>query len=101
MVVVGVHTTADHYAGLSERWNSGLIYCSPVTARLLLHLLQLDPAFVRPLELDTKHVIHGQSSQGGWPRQKGGQQGSLHLQRRNAGTATQITNCCIKSSVVY
>ncbi len=31
------HMHEDHFRGLSPRWNGGVVYCSPVTRRLLLN----------------------------------------------------------------
>ncbi|KXZ48754.1 hypothetical protein GPECTOR_25g338 [Gonium pectorale] len=39
----------DHYSGLSETWSAGPVYCSEVTARLVVHLTGVDQRLVRPL----------------------------------------------------
>ncbi|MEW5298883.1 MAG: hypothetical protein WDW36_001957 [Sanguina aurantia] len=53
------HCHSDHYTGLSETWSGGLIYCSEPTARLLTHLVHVDPAWIRPLPMDTPVTIQG------------------------------------------
>jgi mRNA degradation ribonuclease J1/J2 len=50
------HMHADHYQGLSNSWNYGPIYCSPITRRLLLHKYPRLKE-VHALELDTRHVL--------------------------------------------
>lgn len=51
--------TADHYTGLSERWEAGPIYCSALTARLIAHMLGVHPRWLRPLPLDAATNIQG------------------------------------------
>lgn len=50
---------ADHYTGLRDDWNRGPIYCSEVTARLVAHMLGVQPRFLCPLPLDTPTTIQG------------------------------------------
>lgn len=50
---------ADHYTGLRDDWSRGPIYCSEVTARLVAHMLGVDPRHLCPLPLDTPTVIQG------------------------------------------
>ena len=54
---------ADHYAGLSETWDNGVIYCSEQTARLIQHMdqLRIKKDLVRPLPMDTPVTIDGDS----------------------------------------
>ena len=51
----------DHYAGLSETWDNGVIYCSEQTARLIQHMdqLRIKKDLIRPLPLDTPVIIDG------------------------------------------
>ena len=78
------HWHADHYGGLDEKWgrmkpkeedekgegddddngddnddasSHALIYTGPITARLVIDLLGVDPSFVRPLELNVSHQV--------------------------------------------
>mmetsp|Transcript_1899 Transcript_1899/g.4195 ORF Transcript_1899/g.4195 Transcript_1899/m.4195 type:complete len:366 (+) Transcript_1899:179-1276(+) len=51
------HMHADHYAGLTPSWNRGPIYCSKLTAVLLLDKFPGIPD-VRTLELDETHWIY-------------------------------------------
>eukprot|EP01018_Ginkgo_biloba_P017842 Gb_02140 [translate_table: standard] len=53
------HFHSDHYGGLSKWWSHGHIYCTPTTGRLLALCLSVDAKFIRPLELNTVHVIDG------------------------------------------
>lgn len=50
---------ADHYAGITENWTAGPIYCSHATARLIIHLLGVAPEWVHGLDMGTTHMIHG------------------------------------------
>ncbi|XP_042392829.1 DNA ligase 6-like isoform X3 [Zingiber officinale] len=40
------HFHSDHYAGLSSAWCKGVIFCSAITARLLVEVLKVPPFFV-------------------------------------------------------
>jgi DNA cross-link repair 1B protein len=51
------HMHADHTQGLCDGWNHGLIYCSPISCRLLLHKFRIDPQLVRPLEVGCTHML--------------------------------------------
>lgn len=53
------HHHSDHYAGISDRWDFGPIYCSPTTARLLCHVLGVNPTWVRPIPINTTVWIDG------------------------------------------
>uniref|UniRef100_A0A8B9T299 5' exonuclease Apollo n=1 Tax=Anas platyrhynchos TaxID=8839 RepID=A0A8B9T299_ANAPL len=50
------HMHADHTAGLSSTWRRPL-YCSPLTARLLHHRLQVPRCWIRPLEVGQSHAL--------------------------------------------
>jgi hypothetical protein len=52
-------TFADHYQGITENWDAGLIYCSEVTARLIIHMLGVNPTLVRRLPMDTPVSLQG------------------------------------------
>ncbi|XP_042387904.1 DNA ligase 6-like isoform X2 [Zingiber officinale] len=45
------HFHSDHYAGLSSAWCKGVIFCSAITARLLVEVLKVPPFFVVSLSL--------------------------------------------------
>lgn len=64
--VLGVvwDTRADHYTGISETWSAGPIYCSEVTARLVVHLTGVAQGLVRPLPMDAPQMIQGGGTQG-------------------------------------
>jgi hypothetical protein len=49
----------DHYTGLSEAWEGGPIYCTPVTAALAAHLTGVAERWLRPLPLGETHTIDG------------------------------------------
>ena len=51
------HAHSDHYTNLSSNWKHGLIYCSEVTANLIIHMLSVDKKWVRPLPMDTPSLI--------------------------------------------
>ncbi|XXG83806.1 hypothetical protein AAC387_Pa10g1480 [Persea americana] len=53
------HFHADHYAGLGPNWSRGMIYCSAITARLLVESLKVSPLFVSPLPLNQTVQIDG------------------------------------------
>ncbi len=50
---------ADHYQGITENWDAGLIYCSEITARLIIHMLGVNPTMVRRLPVDTAVTVQG------------------------------------------
>ena len=50
----------DHYGGLSETWEFGRIYCSEVTARLVQHMLGVQPDLVHVLPMDTPTLVEGE-----------------------------------------
>ncbi|KAI5295766.1 hypothetical protein KEM52_000304 [Ascosphaera acerosa] len=43
------HYHSDHYIGLTKTWNHGPIYCSQVTANLVMQQLGVDAQWVRPI----------------------------------------------------
>lgn len=53
------HFHSDHYGGLGPRWSDRTLYCSTVTARLVVAQLGVDPKWVVPLQIDpnTEHDI--------------------------------------------
>ncbi|XP_057436491.1 DNA ligase 6 isoform X2 [Lotus japonicus] len=53
------HFHSDHYAGLSPSWSHGVVFCSPTTAELLLHVLRVPSPFVHPLPLNQPVCIDG------------------------------------------
>lgn len=50
---------ADHYTGINENWSAGPIYCSEVTAQLVVHLTGVQQQFVHPLPMEKPVVIQG------------------------------------------
>ena len=50
------HFHSDHYGGLGPRWAERLVYCSPVTARLVVTQLRVDPKWVVALPIDPNAV---------------------------------------------
>ena len=48
-----------HDAGLTRSFSSGVVYCSPITATLLIKDMGLPAERVIPLSVDTPHVIDG------------------------------------------
>lgn len=55
------HFHSDHYGGLTKNWNRGLIYCSDVTANLVISKLGVAPAFLCRLTVKVETVINGVS----------------------------------------
>lgn len=53
------HAHSDHYQGITDNWNQGMIHCSPVTGKLVQHLLGVKPEFVHTLAMDQVHHIQG------------------------------------------
>ncbi|KAF9198389.1 hypothetical protein BGZ49_000799 [Haplosporangium sp. Z 27] len=53
------HFHSDHYGGLTSSWNHGLIYCSSITANLVIRRLNVDSQFVRRLPMYEPTVING------------------------------------------
>ena len=52
---------ADHYGGLSETWDNGVIYCSEQTARLIQHMdqLRIRKELIRALPMDVAVTVEG------------------------------------------
>ena len=53
------HHHSDHTVGLYKGWDIGLIYCSPITAKLLVEQDRLNPAVVRAVPLHQRVYIDG------------------------------------------
>ncbi|KAJ3670648.1 hypothetical protein LUZ60_008074 [Juncus effusus] len=53
------HFHSDHYSGLSPSWCRGIIFCSEITAQLLIEILKVPSCFVYPLSLETTFQIDG------------------------------------------
>ncbi|KAG6812732.1 hypothetical protein H0H92_000949 [Tricholoma furcatifolium] len=51
------HAHSDHYTNLAANWKSGPIYCSEGTAKLIIHMLSVDPKWVHPLPYDVPTEI--------------------------------------------
>lgn len=58
-ILVLTHAHSDHYGGLDERWDRGLVHCSPSTARFVRDVLGVASRFVVALELLTVHEFGG------------------------------------------
>lgn len=52
------HFHSDHYMGLNPSFK-GLIYCSLITAKLIIHQLNVNPDLVQVLCLNTEYDIQG------------------------------------------
>ena len=46
------HFHTDHYGGISKTWKDKYLYCTPVTANLVVANLGVDPKWVIPLSVD-------------------------------------------------
>jgi len=53
------HFHSDHYTGITPLWNKGLIYCSEITASLVLQVLKVAPELVVALPMGEKVMIDG------------------------------------------
>ncbi|BFZ61939.1 hypothetical protein YB2330_003017 [Saitoella coloradoensis] len=52
------HYHSDHYGGLSHTWSHGVIWCSRITARLVIEFLRVDPKWVKTVEMDVPTDIN-------------------------------------------
>ncbi|KAF9436199.1 DNA break repair nuclease [Entomortierella beljakovae] len=53
------HFHSDHYGGLTSSWNHGPIYCSSITANLIISRLNVDSRFVKRLPMYEPTVVDG------------------------------------------
>ena len=53
------HFHSDHYGGLDRQWDTGAIYCSAVTAALVVMKLKVKPVFVRALPMNAPVLVEG------------------------------------------
>ncbi|KAL4582488.1 hypothetical protein LXL04_007038 [Taraxacum kok-saghyz] len=53
------HFHSDHYGGINANWSKGIIFCSEITARLVIQVLQVSALFVVPLPLSEPVLIDG------------------------------------------
>ncbi|KAK2415254.1 DNA ligase [Trifolium repens] len=53
------HFHSDHYSGLTSSWSNGIIFCSPITAHLLINILNIPSSFIYPLNLHQPVKIDG------------------------------------------
>jgi Cft2 family RNA processing exonuclease len=53
------HAHSDHTTGLFKSWRAGTIYCTAVTARLLIEEQGLAQSVVHPVELNKPFVVEG------------------------------------------
>ena len=54
-----LYVFSDHYTGITDPWSAGNIYCSEMTARLVVHLLGVKPEYVQALPMDVPQDIQG------------------------------------------
>ncbi|KAH9096108.1 hypothetical protein LEN26_017602 [Aphanomyces euteiches] len=57
------HFHSDHYTGLTKSFSAGIIYCTPVTAKLVLLCLGVDQKYIHPLPLNQPYVLPDQQAQ--------------------------------------
>ena len=53
------HFHSDHYGGLVKSWKAGFVYCSAITAALVVQRLGVSPSLVRVLPLDCICLVDG------------------------------------------
>ncbi|KAF9361138.1 DNA break repair nuclease [Mortierella sp. AD094] len=53
------HFHSDHYGGLTSSWNHGLIYCSSITANLVISRLNVDSQYVIRLPMYEPTIVNG------------------------------------------
>ncbi|CAG8461808.1 4399_t:CDS:2, partial [Acaulospora morrowiae] len=53
------HFHSDHYCGLSSKWSHGPIYCSAVTANLVVQQLRVNDRYIKRLPLNEEIEIEG------------------------------------------
>ncbi|KAL5220835.1 hypothetical protein ABZP36_025548 [Zizania latifolia] len=53
------HFHSDHYAGLGPSWSRGLIFCSALTARLLVSVLSIRPQLIVVLDNGVRVTVDG------------------------------------------
>jgi hypothetical protein len=51
------HFHSDHYTGLGPSWSAGLIYCTPITARLVVARLRVRQEYVREVAVGGPPVV--------------------------------------------
>ena len=51
------HFHSDHYGGIDKNWDAGTIYCSPVTYKLVVQELRVDPKYVCAIPLNTPFTV--------------------------------------------
>lgn len=51
---------ADHYTGLRDTWDYGLIYCSEDTGRLIQRIAGVKAELVRAIPWDTPTIVDGE-----------------------------------------
>ena len=53
------HFHSDHYGGLVKSWKAGFVYCSAITAALVVQRLGVSSSLVRVLPLDCICLVDG------------------------------------------
>ena len=51
------HFHSDHYGGIDKNWDAGTIYCSPITAKLVIQELRVDPKYIHPIQLNRPFTV--------------------------------------------
>lgn len=58
------HFHSDHYGGISKKWCSEgtefcqrIIYCTKITGKLLQIRFNIDPYYIRSMEMDTRYLV--------------------------------------------
>lgn len=51
------HFHSDHYYGITKSWNNGIIYCSEVTANLLVLKYKIDVNILVPLKMNVTYEL--------------------------------------------
>eukprot|EP01129_Flabellula_baltica_P000340 TRINITY_DN10368_c0_g1_i1.p1 TRINITY_DN10368_c0_g1~~TRINITY_DN10368_c0_g1_i1.p1 ORF type:complete len:464 (+),score=130.62 TRINITY_DN10368_c0_g1_i1:55-1446(+) len=51
------HYHSDHYGGITKNWNRGLIYCSEITANLLINIMGVKAEYIVPISMHTRILV--------------------------------------------
>ncbi|KAL9231305.1 hypothetical protein vseg_006547 [Gypsophila vaccaria] len=53
------HFHSDHYSGLTATWTNGVVFCSDITAKLVVDILGVSPEYVVKLPTNVTVIIDG------------------------------------------